>query len=262
MTSVSPAASPAVRCPKCGHVRGPAETAPAWQCPACGIAYNKFAAYQAGTRQLTRPAGPTDAAPVPALDGSLWLLLLVNVATLVVAVIDHWNTVALMAAYWAQSVIIGIANVLRIRALDRFSTEGFKIGGKAVDPTPAVRNQTAGFFAIHYGFFHFGYLVFLLKEGSAAAIFDGWFWACTGAFALNHLWSYRYNAALDRRGTPNIGTLMFTPYLRVLPMHFTIVIGALFIDSTAGLMLFGVLKIGVDLLMHVIEHAQLRKVRA
>jgi hypothetical protein len=44
---------------------------------------------------------------------------------------------------------------------------------------------------------------------------------CTVAFALNHLWSYRYNTQLARQGTPAIGTLMFTPYLRVLPMHFT-----------------------------------------
>lgn len=29
-------------CPKCGHTRTPADTAPAWQCPSCGIAYVKF----------------------------------------------------------------------------------------------------------------------------------------------------------------------------------------------------------------------------
>jgi glutaredoxin/predicted RNA-binding Zn-ribbon protein involved in translation (DUF1610 family) len=30
-----------ISCPKCGHRREPAATAPAWQCPACGVAYAK-----------------------------------------------------------------------------------------------------------------------------------------------------------------------------------------------------------------------------
>jgi hypothetical protein len=55
---------------------------------------------------------------------------------------------------------------------------------------------------------------------------------------------------------------MFTPYLRILPMHLTIVIGALFINSAAGMIMFGILKTLADLAMHLIEHAQLRKVGA
>lgn len=261
-TPPSVATTKPVTCPKCGHVRGNAETAPAWQCPACGIAYNKYNASLARVRQATAIPRAGDAAPPWSGDGSIWVLLLVNIVTLVVAVYDHWSTVALMAAYWAQSVIIGIANVFRMLALDKFSTENFRVGGKAVDPTPAVKRQTASFFALHYGIFHLAYLAFLLKQGRSGQVFDGWFWACTLAFALNHLWSYRYNTQLDRQGTPNIGTLMFTPYLRVLPMHLTIVIGALFITSSAGMILFGVLKILADVAMHLIEHAQLRKVRS
>jgi glutaredoxin len=30
-------------CPKCHHVRQPADTGPSWQCPACGVAYAKVA---------------------------------------------------------------------------------------------------------------------------------------------------------------------------------------------------------------------------
>jgi len=30
-------------CPKCHHIRQPADTAPSWQCPACGVAYAKVA---------------------------------------------------------------------------------------------------------------------------------------------------------------------------------------------------------------------------
>jgi len=187
------------------------------------------------------------------------MLLAVNAATLCVAVFDHWSTVALMAAYWAQSVLIGIANVFRIVALDRFSTQGFKIGGRAVDPTPAVKRQTAIFFAIHYGFFHLAYLMFLRSFAKASVIFDGWFWLCTVAFGLDHLWSHRGRAALDRQAVPNIGTMMFTPYLRIVPMHLTILLGGLFINAAAGMILFGVLKTLADLAMHLVERAQARK---
>lgn len=31
----------AIKCPKCGHERGPGEQGPAWQCPGCGVAYAK-----------------------------------------------------------------------------------------------------------------------------------------------------------------------------------------------------------------------------
>jgi hypothetical protein len=95
-----------------------------------------------------------------------------------------------------------------------------------------------------------------------APLFDGWFWLCTAALAVNHYGSYRYNRDLDRQGTPNIGTLMFTPYLRVIPMHITILVGGLFADSGFALLLFGVLKTIADVGMHLIEHAQWRKVRA
>jgi len=252
----------AVPCPKCGHVRTAAETAPAWQCRACGIAYTKYAGYLAQVRASARFPRAGEPAPAWTADGSVWMLVLVNAVILGVAVFDRWNTIELMVAYWAQSVVIGIASVFRILALDRFSTEGFRIGGRAVDPTPAVKRQTATFFAIHYGFFHVGYLVFLMTSAKPGVLFDGWFWLCTLAFGVNHLWSYRYNAELDRQGTPNIGTLMFTPYVRILPMHLTIVIGALFISSVAGLILFGVLKTLADLAIHQIEHAQLRRVDA
>jgi ribosomal protein L37AE/L43A len=256
-----PQAAPSVSCPKCGHVRASTDTAPTWQCPACGIAYHKYAAYRDGLRRAAAIPKAGDRVPRVATDRSVWLLLAANVAALVIALVGQWNTTLLMAAYWAQSVIIGGSNVFRILALDRFSTEGLKMNDRPVDPTPATKRQVAGFFALHYGIFHAAYLAFLLAETKAGLLFDGWFWLCTAAFGANHLWSYRYNRALDREGTPNLGTLMFTPYLRVIPMHLTIVLGGLFVNSGFGLLLFGGLKTLADVAMHLVEHAQLRKVR-
>jgi hypothetical protein len=243
----------AVVCPKCSYVRQTADAAPAWQCPSCGIAYAKFRA-----KQLVVPPKAGEAAPPVALDGSIWLLLAVNVAALGVAHWKQWPLTQLMLLYWAQSIAIGLSYLLRIVSLGKFSTDGFKINDQAVDPTPQTKRKVAAFFAFHFGFFHAIYFVFLLAAPKQAARIDAWFWLCLAGFALNHLWSYRYNRELDRRGTPNIGTLMFTPYLRIIPMHLTIITGGLFGQA---LLLFGGLKVLADIGMHLIEHAQLQKAR-
>jgi hypothetical protein len=214
------------------------------------------------SRSLLQPLQAHDAVPRWHRDGSVLWLVAVNAVALALALWQDWNAATLMALYWVQSVIIGASNVVRMLSLERFSTEGFRVNGRAVQPTPATRRQTAFFFALHFGFFHVVYLVFLGVGRGGAPALDPWFWLATGGFALNHLWSYRYNRALDRAGTPNIGTLMFTPYLRIIPMHLTIIFGGMFVHNTLTLLLFGVLKTGADVGMHLVEHAQWRKLRA
>jgi len=252
-----------VVCPKCGYTRGAAESAPAWQCPACGIAYNKYPAYmemlRARSRTLVSPPAALDPRPGAALDGSIWSLLAANVLAVAVALWQNWGPAPLMLLYWAQSVIIGVSNVFRIVSLDRFSTENFTINDKSVEPTAATKLQVAGFFALHYGFFHLVYLVFIATSSRGAPLLDFWFFACTAAFALNHVWSYRYNRDLDRQGTPNIGTLMFTPYVRIVPMHFTIIAGGLMQGGHGTLLLFGALKTAADVVMHAVEHSRLSR---
>lgn len=251
-----------VVCPKCGHARGAAEVAPAWQCPACGIAYAKYAAYLQQLRKAVKPLRAGDATPSYAMDGSVWSLVAANAIALAIARYQGWSAVSLMAVYWTQSVIIGVANVFRMLALDRFSTENFKMNGRPVEPTPATKRSVALFFAMHFGMFHAVYLVFLVTYAKGETLFDLWVWVCAAVFAGNHLWSYRYNRDLDRRGTPNIGTLMFTPYLRIVPMHLTIIFGDVVANARAGLLLFGGLKTAADVAMHLVTHAQIKKVRA
>lgn len=189
-------------------------------------------------------------------------LVTANIITLIVTLVQGWGLGSLMTIYWAQSLVIGISYVLRILHLERFSTENFTINNRRVDPTPETKRKVAGFFVVHYGGFHAAYLVFLAAPGGGVGLTDVGFWLCIGLFAANHVWSYRYNLELDRQGTPNIGTLMFTPYVRIIPMHLTIVLGALLMESMAGLLLFGALKTIADVAFHVIEHNQLKKIRA
>ena len=185
---------------------------------------------------------------------SLIALVVTNVVVLGIALHLGMTLRALMLIYWIQSVVIGACNVVRILSLHRFSTQGFSAGGQALDETPLTRRKTATFFALHYGVFHVAYLLFLLGGAKGELGAPGAYALCALAFVLNHLFSLRRNLAHDAAGRPHIGTLMFMPYVRVVPMHVMILTGLGFGGSTASIVFFAILKTIDDAAMHVVEH--------
>lgn len=215
---------------------------------------------------------PTASIDLSGRDRSVWPLLLANAALLGVALWQRWPLNALMVPYWIQSLVIGWYARRRILALGRFSTEGFTVNGRTVAPTEETKRSTANFFALHYGGFHAGYLLFLLAfsaeafGASGGSRFGGVDWLLAIATALPFVWthrdSHRRHVAADLAGLPNIGALMFLPYLRILPMHLTIIIGAALTAggaSALATLLFVALKTGADLGMHWAEHFMLRR---
>jgi hypothetical protein len=187
------------------------------------------------------------------MNASVRNLLLSNAATLAAALAFDWNLGWLLWPYWIQSVIIGWFARRRMLALAQFSTEGFTSNGRRVPEDDTGKRSTANFFALHYGFFHLGYLLFLAKEHPvadlrAAAVLA----ACGVSFVLSQRETYRVQHAADLRGRPNLGALMATPYLRVVPMHLAIILGAGATGGTA-LWLFCGLKTASDLLLDRID---------
>lgn len=195
-------------------------------------------------------------------DPSLWFLLFSNIATIFFSITENWNLSTVMWVYWFQNITIGFFNFIRILQLKEFSTEGFMINGRSVQSTPRTKFFTAFFFLFHFGFFHLIYLIFLLT-GTFAKVYGNapdsvelkFILLAVLFFFLNHLFSYFYNRPRDTK-KQNIGSLMFYPYARIIPMHLTIIFGSLF---GGGLYLFLVLKTFADTIMHVIEHNILRK---
>ena len=180
-------------------------------------------------------------------------LLLANAATLGAAFVLHWDLGWLLWPYWIQSVIVGWYARRRMLALDRFSTEGFTSSGRRVAENDAGKRSTATFFALHYGCFHLAYLAFLCKEHPVADLRSlAVLVACGVSFSLSQRETYAAQHAADLRGRPNLGTLMFTPYLRVVPMHLAILAG---VNATGGgaSWLFCGLKTGSDLLLDSID---------
>jgi hypothetical protein len=218
-----------------------------------GFPHGALVNVPAATKKHLWPRSPEDTAPGLTGDASIWALLAANGVTLFVAVTQGWHLMDLMSVYWLQSVAIGGSYFMRIMSLEKFSTKNFRINDRSVEPTPKTKRQTAFFFLMHYGIFHGVYLVFIVTDSDGGFELTPGLVVCAIAFAIDHMYSYRYNRELDRQGTPNIGTMMFTPYLRIIPMHIAIVIGAVAMSS-AGVLLFGVLKTFADVAMHYVEH--------
>jgi hypothetical protein len=240
------------QCPKCAYIRTARDEAPDWQCPSCGIAYHKYEAYLARAKGIAAPRKAGQRKEAVRNDGSLLALIGTNIFVLILAMVLGWRLIDMMLVYWMQSVVIGIANVFRMLNLDEFSTEDFTMNDQPVDPTPETKLQVAGFFTLHFGMFHLVYFVFMMSGEFGDPRLGMDLLICGAAFAVNHWYSYQYHLESDRSGKPNIGTLMFTPYARIIPMHLTIIFGSAL--GMGGVFVFGVLKTLADAVMHQVEH--------
>jgi len=199
---------------------------------------------------------PDDAKYRAGSDSSLVVLIAANLAALAVAYGTGMGLRNLMLIYWIQSVIIGLCTVARIVSLASFSTDNFRMNGQPVEASAATKRRVAFFFVVHYGIFHAVYLVFVAfgpQRGGELGSPLGYV-VCALVFAANHGYSLLHNLRRDAQGRPNIGTLMFLPYARILPMHLTILAGGALFGGAFAFFLFGILKTLADVVMHAIEH--------
>ncbi|NHK29587.1 hypothetical protein FF098_016895 [Parvularcula flava] len=197
----------------------------------------------------TQPAGLEPKGYSLIGDTGLWFIVLGNLFIIGLAKMQNWPLGEVLWVYWLQSVIIGALHFFRLLALKDFSTENFTMNGRSVQPTTGTKIRVAIFFALHYGFFHVVYGFFLLVQyhedlgnaGMGLAVL---------VFLVSHI------ASLIRGGRPekvklNIGSMMFIPYLRVVPMHLIIMLGGVY--AGLDIMLFMAMKTIADGGMNVVE---------
>ena len=171
-----------------------------------------------------------------------WTLVAANFSALVGVGFWGWSTFALVVAYWAENVIIGLINVLKLVCC-------CPANGRWSLLSHAAKLFFIPFFVVHYGRFCYvhGEFVFHLLGGEAAQGVASWgdwtlraeriwdsglFWAIA-LLAISHLYSFFRNYLMDgeyRRS--QLMQLMFQPYARVVVLHIAILLGAL---ATAAL---------------------------
>ncbi len=198
---------------------------------------------------------------------SVVVLIAANIVPLLGVLFLGWSTFAVVVIYWAENVIIGIINVLKMIVCSPSSdtvkfasvtTEQLKGNSQQVSklfehqtPYLAVAHHASTlfcipFFTVHYGLFCFGHGVFIFELlGGGGAMqggpIDAWpyflqrlkdenlLWA-VAALAASHLFSFFTNFIY--RGEyrqVTVPQLMFRPYGRIVILHIAIIFGAFLI---------------------------------
>lgn len=195
-------------------------------------------------------------------DTSLLTLTIANVLAIFIAVANHCNLLSVMWVYWIQSVTIGLFNVIRIRDLKEFSTRGLKLYGRRAEPTEKTKRQVARIFVVYYGAFHLLFLLYLLNKTNIKhdypppGVMDVFVIIIASALLVgSHFHAYFINR-LRFAKKQDIGSLMFYPFIRILPMHVTILVPA-FIGG--AMVTFLVVKTAADAAMHAVEGIVLTK---
>ena len=214
------------------------------------------------------------------------VLILANLIPLAGVVLFQWDVLSILLLYWAESVVIGVLNVLRMIAcqsnnilqgvLPRFT--GRQIPEELSRSLPRISGDIFKFFLIpffilHYGMFCLGHLTFVLaifsdgglslRSGSALAeLWESSFWIAVAAMFLSHLFSFFTNyIGAGEYKKASLFVLMHRPYGRIVAMHVAIVLGAglvMWLGSPMPMLLILIaVKTGIDMRMHEKERSKM-----
>jgi hypothetical protein len=155
-------------------------------------------------------------------DPALWTLIILNLLFIYEFRNDPSQYTSIIWLYWCQSVLIGVFNFLDMITIKNADND-VTVNGK-----PATKWQAKGcfplFFLVHYGIFHVVYLVFLTVDFKLSDTnFTYLRWALAGVLVQQfiHFVQLKIRSSNTSR---SIGSIFFTPYLRIIPMHLTILL--------------------------------------
>lgn len=156
-------------------------------------------------------------------DPAMWSLIVLNLFFIYEFKDDPRQYTSIIWLYWCQSMLIGVFNFLDMITLKNVDVSGMNISGK-----PATSKQAKGcmpiFFLFHYGMFHVGYFVFLLVDFKLTDTnFTYLKWALGGVL-LQQVIHFTQNKIKYSNVPRKITTIFFIPYLRIVPMHLTILL--------------------------------------
>ncbi|HZX33801.1 MAG TPA: DUF6498-containing protein [archaeon] len=205
------------------------------------------------------------------LESSAALLVAGNLSAIALAIAFDWGVLTIMWGYWLQSAVIGLFTVPKILLSPSINPVLEKIIGEWATGAAQIIGKIflAGFFALHYGGFHFGYLVFLIAFSFQGGLFNTPFKPVDYAgiaffgvvFFFTHMYSFYLNYFVKRERV-TAQTAFSEPYRRIMPMHLTIILGMFLlgvfpqIGEKLVLTLFMLLKTFVDYSSHKSQHRE------
>ena len=179
-------------------------------------------------------------------------LILANLVPLAGVLWLDWRVFDVLILYWAENVVIGAVNILRMLTI-----------------ADSSRFFLVPFFALHYGIFCFGHYTAVVGlfggelQGPDGGLFaipfsTAWrspLWIGVAAIAVSHLLSFYFNflGAREYQRTTS-RQLMQRPYGRIVVLHVTVIAGGLLVttlgDPAWMLLVLIIMKTVIDLRMH------------
>ncbi|MFC1898607.1 DUF6498-containing protein [Candidatus Cloacimonadota bacterium] len=197
------------------------------------------------------------------------LLILVNLLPIYGVLFWEWKVFPLILLFWLENVFVGFFNVLKM--IISKPEEGANWLGKIF---------IVPFFAFHYGMFTAVHGIFVvLLFGSESMHFSGLPGLETVVQIINtfhleyvalmlflsHGFSFLWNYVGKKEyKSAELKTLMARPYGRIVVLHLTIIFGGFLLKAlgspVAGLILFILLKIFMDVSAHSKEHKNIEEI--
>jgi hypothetical protein len=194
---------------------------------------------------------------LPPLSLSTIALVLANLVPLAGAAFGGWSAYELVLLFWAENVVIGLFQALRM-------------GSVAVLRRKAHQAGLIPFFLLHYGMFAFVHGMFVtasfgppaeapMAEAMALLLSPSGLLFALLALVASHGFSFVVNflGAGEWRDA-DMPALMKQPYARVVVLHLVILGGAVAVQALGepmvALVLLVVLKMALDVVAHRREH--------
>jgi hypothetical protein len=200
---------------------------------------------------------------VARLRASALALITANLVPLVGVLALNWDVAPIMIFYWAENLVIGFYNVLKMRrAQGSVAASNTTLNGRPV--TENDRGAMIFFFIAHYGIFTLVHGIFVMVMFGVR--FRGAFSDLGLALlflAASHGVSYRRNFIGRGEFQRASFTQMFwQPYPRVIVMHVTILLGGTWAQAKGSpvfaLLVLVTLKTAIDLALHLLERRKFR----
>ncbi len=214
------------------------------------------------------------------------VLILANLIPLAGVLLFQWDILAILLLYWAESVIIGYINVIKMIFCRTDNVLHSALPQLAGQPVPEELSNSIPkmsvsgskvilipFFVVHYGMFCFAHLTLVvdlfsdtsigLAAGSTLAeLWQASFWIAVAGIAGSHLYSFFMNyIGGEEFKRASLSLLMHRPYGRIIAMHLAIVFGAglvMWLGSPLPILLILIVaKIGLDIRLHEKERGKL-----
>jgi hypothetical protein len=172
-------------------------------------------------------------------DRAVLRLLSANLVLITLALYQKWDANVLVWIYWFQSMIIGVFSFLRIVTHQHL----YRMGTRGIDgrPRPLIvteRLPLAIFLLFHYSGFHLVYLL-LIASGFFARNHEPYFpllevVVVAGLFFVAELMSFIKDPKRIQSQIADLSVLVGRPYIRIVPMHITVLIGAFLYERGFG----------------------------